>query len=163
MSVNRRFNSKRPRFERKRNQIKVWLLIFCGILGANQLAADTARAGNFLETVGTSVLFGTVLGASTLPFYDQPSSHMRNMVYGAAAGLTVGLGLWVYGLLQKSDVEEHYFPEARRGIHLTTDTRIQNQDIHFAGSFRYPEVQFTDPAFQQESIPVWLPVVSLKL
>lgn len=68
-----------------------------------------AQAGtgiSILETIGVSVAVGAVLGASTLPFYDQPTSHWLNIVYGASAGALTGAGASVYGLLAGSDHQD---------------------------------------------------------
>jgi hypothetical protein len=68
------------------------------LLGAILSAPREARArsgDHTLETIGVSIAVGTVLGASTLPFYDQPGTHLLNLVYGAAAGAVVGVGVVV--------------------------------------------------------------------
>jgi hypothetical protein len=65
-----------------------------GLLLALLAAPRDARAnsGNsFLETIGIGIAVGTVLGASTLPFYTQPGKHVENLAYGAAAGVVAGL------------------------------------------------------------------------
>jgi len=59
----------------------------------------SAQAGsNFWESIGIGIAAGTVLGASTLPFYDQPGQHTSNIALGAAAGFIVGLGVCIAGL-----------------------------------------------------------------
>ena len=78
------------------------LLPVLGLLGVALSAPRIARAqsGNsFLETMGISIAVGTVLGASTLPFYDQPGTHLMNLAYGASAGAVTGFGILVYGWL----------------------------------------------------------------
>ncbi len=52
---------------------------------------------SFLEAMGISIAVGTVLGASTLPFYEQPGTHVTNLAYGAAIGAVVGLGAFIFG------------------------------------------------------------------
>jgi|GEM_PF-2500231 len=79
------------------------ILPVLGLLGALLTAPRYARANsgnNFLETIGLSIAVGTVLGASTLPFYDSPGSHVSNLAYGASAGAVVGVGVWLVGLFQ---------------------------------------------------------------
>jgi hypothetical protein len=77
-----------------------------GLLVAVLWVPRTARANSsFLETIGISVAVGTVLGASTLPFYSQPGTHVKNVAYGASAGALVGVGILVAGLFQGSDDE----------------------------------------------------------
>ena len=46
-----------------------------------------------------SVAVGTVLGASTLPFYDQLGHHLTNLAFGTLAGAVIGIGGLVNGLV----------------------------------------------------------------
>jgi hypothetical protein len=87
-----------------------------GLLGVLLLAPRGARAqsGNtFLETVGISAAVGTVLGASTLPFYSQPENNLWNLVYGASAGVVVGVGIWFYGWV-KGDSQNSFLATLER-------------------------------------------------
>lgn len=43
-----------------------------------------------LETIGITTVMGSVLGASTLSFADQPGHHLLNIVYGALIGAAAG-------------------------------------------------------------------------
>jgi len=78
-----------------------------------------ARAGSgkiFLETIGISTAVGTVLGASTLPFYDQPGTHLINLVYGASMGAVAGVGLGLYQWLSgRSERNHEIFGDFRPG------------------------------------------------
>jgi len=80
-------------------------------------APRVARASSgkiFLETIGISTAVGTVLGASTLPFYDQPGTHLMNMVYGASAGAVAGVGLGLYQWLSgRSNRDQEIFGDSR--------------------------------------------------
>src|SRR3954466_11035161 len=85
------------------------LIPLLGLLGALLTAPRLARANSgssFLETIGISIAVGTVLGASSLPFYDQPGKHLTNLEAGAAAGAAVGLGVSLYGLIVKRPADE---------------------------------------------------------
>lgn len=69
--------------------LAIWLFVLC--------SSHSARADElFYETVGISVAVGTILGASTLPFYAQPTDQIINVAIGAGLGAVVGLGLWLY-------------------------------------------------------------------
>lgn len=57
--------------------------------------------------MGISIAVGTVLGASTLPFYSQPGTQLINLAYGASAGAVTGLGVLVYGLFQGSSPDPY--------------------------------------------------------
>lgn len=59
-----------------------------------------------LETIGISAGIGTVLGLSTIAFYDSPTSHIKNAFVGLGAGAIVGLGVAAYLLSTSSDDDE---------------------------------------------------------
>jgi hypothetical protein len=64
-----------------------------------------ALAGSIIETIGVSTAVGTVLGASTLPFYEHPENNTKNIGYGALAGAGVGLGILIYQWINKGHKE----------------------------------------------------------
>ncbi|MGK5086049.1 hypothetical protein WDW86_00690 [Bdellovibrionota bacterium FG-2] len=91
------------------------LIPVLGLMGAllsvpRVACANSGDSGNnFLETIGISVAVGTVLGASTLPFYNQPGKHAINVAYGASLGAVAGVGASLYGLIAgASNLEESY-------------------------------------------------------
>jgi hypothetical protein len=100
------------------------------LLGATiQLSAPrTARAhsgeDSFLETIGISIVGGTVLGASTLPFYDQPGKHLENLAYGAAAGAAIGLGLGIYGWFSGSSNDDAEEASLQNKLNATRSRRL---------------------------------------
>jgi hypothetical protein len=67
---------------------------------AGKVACPNAEASygftDALETIGIAAGIGTVMGLSTIAFYDTPTSHMGNALVGAGAGLLVGLGVAAY-------------------------------------------------------------------
>ncbi len=80
-------------------------LSLVGFVAVVAIAPVQARASgdSFWETMGFSVAMGTVLGASTLPFYDQPGQHLSNLLLGAAAGAVFGVGWEILGGSKASD------------------------------------------------------------
>jgi len=68
------------------------------LLSAPRLARAIS-GDHFFETIGISVAVGTVLGASTLPFYSQPGTQLINLVYSASIEAVTGLGMWLYGVI----------------------------------------------------------------
>lgn len=80
-------------------------LLIVALLGVGVVApVKNASAGSqFFEAIGISTAVGTVLGASTLPFYTQPGDHISNVYIGAAAGFVVGLGIWAIGLFDSEE------------------------------------------------------------
>ena len=77
----------------------VVLVVLVG-MGIPHPSEGASRFRKILETIGISVAVGTVLGASTLPFYDSPNSALSNVAYGAAGGALVGLGILTYEWVQ---------------------------------------------------------------
>ena len=63
-----------------------------------------------LGTIGIAAGIGTVMGLSTIAFYDSPFNHMGNALMGAGAGLIVGLGVAAY-LLGNSSEDDEITPE----------------------------------------------------
>lgn len=99
-----------PSRVKKKIRVMLPLLAISGLLGVSLSAPRLARASTgqiFLETMGISIAVGTVLGASTLPFYDQPETHLWNLAYGASAGVVAGLGVFVYQLVAGSGQDDY--------------------------------------------------------
>lgn len=78
------------------------VLVLSGFLLTVSCAARADSGSGILETIGVSTAVGTVLGASTLPFYAEPGKHLMNFAYGASVGAVVGVGILVYMLFQGS-------------------------------------------------------------
>lgn len=81
------------------------------------IAPQEGRANSgFIETIGISTAVGTVLGASTLPFYSQPTDHMVNLAIGAGIGLVTGLGIWFFGRSGSSSAEKFSVSQELRKV-----------------------------------------------
>ena len=80
------------------------------IWGGMNLASLQANAGSgqFLETIGVSTAMGTLLGASTLPFYSSPGDHTGNIGVGLALGAVVGVGIWICTLVWGKEDQNPY-------------------------------------------------------
>jgi hypothetical protein len=79
-----------------------------GVLLLTQRETLAASSSGIFETIGVGIAVGTVLGASTLPFYDQPSGHLKNIAIGAGIGAAVGVGVLVFGgIFGGSSDEDH--------------------------------------------------------
>jgi hypothetical protein len=148
----------------------VTMVTMIGIVMLVSLSAPrTARASSgkiFLETIGISTAVGTVLGASTLPFYDQPGTHLMNLVYGASAGAVAGVGLGLYQWLSgRSNRDQEIFGDTR--FERRFDDRVTLRDNPAWGS---PiSVYASHSSFSlagrdargRTPVRVWAPLVSL--
>jgi hypothetical protein len=62
--------------------------------------------GDAALTVAISTVSGAVLGASTLPFYEDSGKHTKNIFYGAALGAVVGVLYAAYAGVSEGPLEE---------------------------------------------------------
>lgn len=94
------------------SSLLIWFGVGQGIAltGLNQPAQASYGFTDALGTVGIAAGIGTVMGLSTIAFYDSPTSHMRNVLIGAGAGLLVGIGVAAY-LMTNSDDGNEIDPE----------------------------------------------------
>lgn len=87
--------------------IKVKVLIIC-ILCSFTLFSKTAKAvglGDSALTVAVTTVSGAILGASTLPFYEDSGAHTKNIFYGAAVGAVGGVLIAAFAGVQEGRVQ----------------------------------------------------------
>ena len=77
--------SSQPSLKQK---IGIYLAVLALLVAGLSLPREaSARPGKtFFGAIGSGIVAGAVLGASTLPFYDQPGTHLVNLAYGAGIG-----------------------------------------------------------------------------
>lgn len=73
-----------------------FLILLASVLKIDPAFGRHGRGSSILETVGISTAVGLVLGASTLPFYEQPGDHVTNVLLGAGLGLLAGIGIRIF-------------------------------------------------------------------
>ena len=151
----------------KKIGVLVPLWVISGLLGASLSVPRIARANSghiFLETIGISIAVGTVLGASTLPFYDQPGTHLVNLAYGASVGAVTGIGILLYGWISGPGQDEY----GEAGLNLAP----RRSYLNFVSGRASSASDNTGPAIARadtvspRSGPVypaqfWMPLVSL--
>lgn len=76
------------------------LLIGIGKASAQDLNGGEKQSGNelrgFVMSCTYGVLAGTLVGAATLAFTENPGDHLRNVAKGASLGLYAGILLGAY-------------------------------------------------------------------
>ena len=123
-------------------------------------APRTARANSensFLETIGTGAAVGSVLGASTLPFYGQPGKNLINIVYGASLGVVGGIGVSLYDRYKSNSADETTM--SNRGndpsLAYTSDSVRSSEAV--PGTLNAVSANSVQPAH----FAFWTPLVSL--
>lgn len=71
--------------------IKLLFLVLVLTITSFPITARAITASEAFYTVGGGALGGAVLGASTLPFYENMGDHKQNIWAGAAVGTVVGV------------------------------------------------------------------------
>ncbi|MGZ3730910.1 MAG: hypothetical protein ACXVCG_16925 [Bdellovibrionota bacterium] len=79
----------------------VFVLTFVLSLLSAPRAQAEATFGDAALTVGVATAAGAILGASTLPFYEDSGEHTKNIFYGAAFGAVVGVFISAYAGVQE--------------------------------------------------------------
>ena len=112
----------------------VTLAGIAGISGVPGLSVPAAHAAFALKdaliTIGIGAATGTILGASTLPFYGNAGDHVENVFMGAGAGAAAGLGLALYLLATPEDTRDGSsgsFPTGSNPMSSPNITRIDSQ------------------------------------
>ncbi len=72
---------------------------FSLIISIPDAKAETTLGDSAL-VIAYSTVGGAVLGASTLPFYEDPGDHTKNIFYGAAIGAVIGVIISAYAGVQ---------------------------------------------------------------
>lgn len=142
-------------------------LALIGILGAVLLGPQESRArSGFFETIGVSTAVGIVLGASTLPFYEHPFSHSKNMTIGAAIGAAFGLGYLAYGKFIKASDQDM---ASQENFYQPSFVIIEQQGVSFCpgslAQLRVDVSQYRASTYSSKSVlstNAWMPLVSLR-
>jgi hypothetical protein len=75
--------------------------------------AQALTLGDAALTVSVSTVSGAILGASTLPFYEDSGKHTKNIFYGAAIGAVVGVLISAYAGVKESQDDDEAFLRVR--------------------------------------------------
>jgi hypothetical protein len=129
-------------------------LVLLGVLTSAPREAQAGAGKLFFETLGVGIAVGTVLGASTLPFYDQPGTHLINLAYGASAGVVVGLGWFFYSWAKAPSSEGFYDTSHRSGPGGPAIQQVGLAQAATRGQSVFPLSSNSFPRF-------WTPIVSL--
>lgn len=98
-----------------------WVLVFSIVFSSLAVKAEPTR--EFIMSATYGVLAGTLVGAATLAFTDNPGDNLKNIARGASFGLYAGilLGLYVvYGVPGEGD-EDAPPPPSDEGMPPTMD------------------------------------------
>jgi hypothetical protein len=115
------------------------VLVFC--LFFFSAARAEANFGDSAVTVAVATVSGAVLGASTLPFYEDSGDHVKNIFYGAALGAVVGVLVSAYAGVQEGpgydDARLKPVPASALSVNDSRELRLRPEK---SGALRGPAV-----------------------
>jgi len=97
-----------------------------------------------LSTIGIATGIGSVIGLSTIAFYDSPTSHLNNVLVGAGAGLIVGLGVAAYYMAtapETDDIDPEELLVPKKRIDPSKKPDAGNTDIKNNSSLPMPRLR----------------------
>lgn len=143
-------------FVRKTSVTVLALLFVLSLFAAPRARAD-ASFGDAALTVGISTLAGAVLGASTLPFYDNSSDHTQNIFYGAAIGAVIGVFVSAYaGVQEGPNYDEALLVPRKPSVLSLNDAPAYRLRAEGSTATRAPA------SFSDGSTVAWAPVKSFR-
>ncbi|MGE3261112.1 MAG: hypothetical protein AB7K68_04990 [Bacteriovoracia bacterium] len=88
--------------------------------------AKAVTMGEAATTVTVTTVAGAILGASTLPFYEDSGKNTKNIFYGAAVGAVVGVLISAYSGVQdgRAEDEEEANARVRKEIDLANRAKL---------------------------------------
>lgn len=118
--------------------------------------AETTFADSAL-TVALSTVAGAVLGASTLPFYEDSGEHTKNIFYGAALGAVVGVLVSAYSGIK----EGPNYDDAR--LKITPESKLSiNDSVRYRLNAEATTARRKSASFGDGSTLVWSPVAQFR-
>lgn len=142
-----------------RNPVSVFVLSVLLLTAFSKSAQADATLGDSALTVAFSTLGGAVLGTSTLPFYEEPGDHTKNIFYGAAFGAMVGVMISAYSGVKEGP---NYEDEDAANLLKRKPTELS---VNEAPELRFHSELTTatkkPPSFGG-TILIWSPVASIR-
>ncbi len=128
------------------------LALFCSSLFAKPVHALTL--GDAALTISVSTISGAILGASTLPFYEDSGAHTKNIFYGAALGAVAGVLISAYSGVKEGSNGDDEEDSAKK---IEADRR------YALARQMAPEKNTSKARVGQVTAPlVWSPVVDVR-
>ncbi len=141
-------------FMRRPAFLIIFVLVFS--LSFHARARAEATFGDAAVTVAIASVAGAVLGASTLPFYEESGEHTKNIFYGAALGAVAGVLISAYAGVQEGpnyeDVHLKAVPASALSLNDSPELRFHSEK---STATRRPA------AFADGSVLIWQPVAKV--
>ncbi len=144
--------------------LKTYLRIFLvfiisGSLLAQEADSNAAASSSMADPAQETLLdigvvagiggAGAILGLSTLPFYEKPGDHMRNILMGGAIGIIVGVGLVAFNQATKS--KDMYYENSKWFIPNMDAPVVSEMELNLPSHHILPENIF---AFNESYYPL---------
>lgn len=100
------------------------VLVYLILALAFSPGAKAVSMADAATTVTVTTVAGAILGASTLPFYEDSGKNTKNIFYGAAVGAVVGVLISAYSGVQDGKMEDE---EEARAARERTDLALRSK------------------------------------
>ncbi len=105
----------------------VFVLLLCSpvVAQSNTLSSNPQAGREFVMSCTYGVLAGTLVGAASLAFEEQPGDKLHNIARGASIGLYAGILLGVYVVyILPGQIERQNQRQLEEGLQGTTQFRL---------------------------------------
>lgn len=131
------------------------VLVYLILALALSPGAKAVSISEAATTVTVTTVAGAILGASTLPFYEDSGANTKNIFYGAAVGAVVGVLISAYSGVQDGRAEDEEEAAIKRKKEQLAQLKHSLQPEH-SSSLQ------ARTAMAQKSAAVWSPLASIR-
>lgn len=146
--------------KKNRSRVSVPIIAFLVFSFLSPGRAQAAVSlGDAALNVAVATAAGAVLGASTLPFYEDSGKHTKNIFYGAAFGAVFGVLLAAYAGVKEGPTEDE---EEEARLNLLNSQKVASPSRSFPLTPEKSTALQARSSFHQEGPIFWSPITQIR-